>query len=83
MNKKVFDPKSSVGARLRAVRKAKGLTQECLADAASIDRTYISGCERGKRNITIEVLYRLSDALDVSPKDLVPDKYELAGCDEF
>lgn len=73
------DPKTLFGNRLRKIRVAKGLTQESLALEAQIDRTYISSCERGKRNVTIEMLYRLSDALSVSPKDLVPERFELEG----
>ena len=73
------DPKILFGNRLRSIRVSRGFTQESLALEAQIDRTYISGCERGKRNVTIEMLYRLSDALNVSPKDLVPERFELEG----
>tara|TARA_R110002049_G_scaffold83933_7_gene213607 strand:+ start:1625 stop:1867 length:243 start_codon:yes stop_codon:yes gene_type:complete len=79
MDNSNFDPKSHFGARLRTLRLSRGLTQEALAAKAGIDRTYISSCERGKRNITLEVLYRLSEALRVSPKDLLPDQFELEG----
>ena len=61
------------GNRLRSIRHGKGLSQEELAAKAEIDRTYISGCERGKRNVTLDIIYRLSEALDVSPKDLLPE----------
>lgn len=74
-----FDVQVRFGQRLRALRLAKGFTQEDLAVRADIDRTYVSSCERGKRNVTLDVLYRLSDALAVSPKDLVPDPMELDG----
>ena len=74
-----FNPRIRFGARLRDLRLSKGLTQEALAAKAELDRTYISSCERGKRNVTLESIYRLSDALGVSPKDLIPDQYELEG----
>ena len=64
------------GQRLRAIRQKKGLSQEELAAKAAIDRTYISSCERGKRNVTIDIIYRLSEALEISPKELVPDLNE-------
>jgi transcriptional regulator with XRE-family HTH domain len=65
------------GCHLRAARKDKGLSQEELAARAGIDRTYISSCERGKRNVTLDIIYRLSNALDISSKELIPDNAEL------
>lgn len=79
MEKSTFDPKTRFGQRLRDIRISKNLTQENLAAKAGLDRTYVSSCERGKRNVTLEVVYKLSDALGVSPKELVPDQYELEG----
>lgn len=57
--------------RLRALRVAGGLSQEDLATAAQIDRTYVSGCERGLRNPTLATLEKLADALSVPPHDLI------------
>jgi len=71
-----FDPKLAFGNRLRSLRKSSNLTQEELAEKASLDRTYISSCERGNRNVSLENIYRLSQALGVSPKDLLPDMNE-------
>lgn len=42
----------SVGSRIRELRKAKGWTQEQLAEAASLHYSYIGGLERGDRNIS-------------------------------
>lgn len=53
-----------LGHRIRVTRKAKGLTQENLADIAEIDRSYIGGVERGERNITFNVLCQICRALD-------------------
>ena len=47
------------------------LSQEELAERADFHRTYITGIERGARNITLKALYRLARALGVSPADLV------------
>lgn len=44
-------------------RKRIGLTQEALALAADVDRSYFGAVERGERNITFLVLYRLCLAL--------------------
>lgn len=62
--------KRDFGNRLRLLRKQKGLSQGTLALACGLDRTYIGGIERGKRNISIINIYKLSIALDVSVKDL-------------
>lgn len=52
-----------LGRRIRAQRKRIGLTQEQLALAAEVDRSYFGAVERGERNITFLVLYRLCTAL--------------------
>ena len=44
---------------VRSLRRQKGLSQEQLAGKAAVDRTYISGIERARRNITILTLERL------------------------
>lgn len=51
------------GPAVRQHRELMRLSQEDLADRAGLDRTYVSGIERGRRNPTLEVLQRLSDAL--------------------
>lgn len=58
--------KQKVGARVREFRNQKGLSQEKLALAADIDRTYIASVESGKRNISIVNLEKLIIALDTS-----------------
>lgn len=47
------------------------MTQEKLAEKADLDRTYISGIERGTRNATILSVNRVAKALDLSLTDLV------------
>ena len=58
--------KQKVGARVRELRNQKGLSQEKLALAADIDRTYIASVESGKRNISIVNLEKLIIALDTA-----------------
>jgi ribosome-binding protein aMBF1 (putative translation factor) len=59
------------GSNVRLVRTAKGLSQEDLADRASVDRTYVSSIERRLRNVSIQNVQRLALALDVDPRDLL------------
>ena len=56
---------------LKRARGQRGWSQEELALAAGIDRTYVSGCERGVRNPSIIVLERIATALDVKPSVLL------------
>ncbi|WP_418141460.1 helix-turn-helix domain-containing protein [Marinobacter sp. MA] len=66
------DIRRRFGENLRALRKARGFSQEHLAHAAGIDRSYVGKVERGEVNLTIEKLYLLAKAIGCSPKDLVP-----------
>jgi transcriptional regulator with XRE-family HTH domain len=59
------------GQRVRAVRKEKGLSQEALALACSLDRTYVGGVERGERNISLINIYKIARALGVAEADLL------------
>jgi len=61
------------GQNLKAVRQSKGFSQEHLAHAAGIDRSYVGKIERGQVNLSIEKLYLLAETLGCSPKDLIPE----------
>jgi transcriptional regulator with XRE-family HTH domain len=65
------DPVKLFGLRLRALRKRHGWSQEDLAIEAGLDRTYVSSIERGKRNISLINILKLSEALGVSPGTLL------------
>jgi transcriptional regulator with XRE-family HTH domain len=65
------DPKARLGERVRELRNRRGLSQEALADKAGLDRTYISSCERGKRNVSLLTLHRIAAALEVEPTALL------------
>ena len=56
--------KQKVGARIRELRNNRGLSQEKLALAAGLDRTYIASVENGKRNISIVNLEKIIVALN-------------------
>ena len=62
------------GQRLRSLRGTRGLSQEDLAAEAKLDRTYISGCERGLRNISLLNIFKLAKALRISPDALLDFK---------
>lgn len=56
---------------IRDYRKAKHLSQEELADACELHRTYIGSVERGERNVTLSTLEVLAKALGVSIIELL------------
>ena len=53
------------GRRLRSLRLERGLSQERLGELASLDRTYISQAEAGRRNVTLVTIDKLAKALGV------------------
>lgn len=61
------------GRAVRARRKHLGLSQEDLADASGLHRTYIGGVECGHRNLTLTAIAHLSAALEVQPSELLAD----------
>jgi transcriptional regulator with XRE-family HTH domain len=65
------DPGLAFGKVLRVVRKEVGLTQEELGHAAGLDRTFVSMLERGERQPTVRVLFKLAAALKVQPVRLI------------
>lgn len=65
--------KIAFGAKLRSLRTSKELSQEKLAELADLDRTYISGVERGKRNISLVNICRLASALEIEITVLFAD----------
>lgn len=58
------------GQRVRQLRTELGLSQEAFADKCGLDRTYISGIERGVRNPTLEVIAVIADGLGVRLNEL-------------
>jgi len=59
-----------LGQRLRALRKQRGLSQERLGDRAGLSGKFIGEVERGEKSISIDSLYRVSVALEISLREL-------------
>lgn len=65
-----------VGANIRRLRKAKGLTQEQLAHEAGIAMRYVAGVERGEENPSLKFLVKIAEALGTEPAILLMRKPE-------
>ncbi len=59
------------GDRVQSLRNQAGISQEKLAELAEMHRTYISGIERGERNVSLVNIMRLANALNVSVSKLM------------
>ena len=58
---------------LRRAREARNLSQEALADVAGLHRTYVGSVERGERNISIDNIERLANAVGLSAAEMLED----------
>ncbi len=58
---------------LKNFRKKNNVSQEELADLSGLHRTYVGSVERGERNISIDNMERLADALQIKITDLLND----------
>lgn len=65
------DPRMLFGKKLREFRLAKSLSQEKFALLAGVDRTYVSDCENGGRNTSLELIYKFAKALEIEPYELL------------
>jgi transcriptional regulator with XRE-family HTH domain len=60
-----------LGVAIRKRREAKGLSQEELAERADLHRTYVSMVERSIRNISVDALSGIADALELPTSQLI------------
>ena len=66
MPRHVTNARLTFASNMRRLRLERGLSQEQLAELANLHRTYIGSVERGERNITIDNIEKIADALEVS-----------------
>lgn len=63
--------KSTLGAQVREIRRARGLTQEALAEQLEVTPRYLAGVERGERNLTLDSVDALAQQLGVEAGSLL------------
>ncbi len=68
-----MDIKKKFGKNLKRLRLEKGISQESLALSADLDRTYIPSIEKGERNVSIVVVEKLANALNISISEFFKD----------
>lgn len=56
--------REEIGKQLEAIRKSKNLTQEGVSELTGLNRANISKIERGKYNVSVDILSKITDALD-------------------
>ncbi len=61
---------AAFGEAVRGIRKQRGISQESLALICGLDRTYISGIERGARNPSLTNIFKIAAALDIGPAEI-------------
>ena len=74
MNEKL---RNIVANNIRKYRKKMNISQEELAERAGLHRTYIGGVERGERNITLDSLQTIANALSIAPVELIVEKADV------
>ncbi|MFE3867554.1 helix-turn-helix domain-containing protein [Flavobacterium sp. LS2P90] len=65
--------KEKFGLKVKVLREEKGFSIEQLANISNVDRNYISDIEKGKRNVSIEIIEKIILALDTGFKDFFSD----------
>lgn len=65
---------NDLGRKIKQFRVGKDWSQERLGFKSNLDRTYIGAIERGERNFSVLNLKKITDALEVSISDVLPDK---------
>ena len=66
----------ALGLKIRSVRLSLNLSQEELAEACGIHRTYVSSLERGERNISMLNLIKICKAINFPPEKILEGFYE-------
>ncbi len=61
-----------IGSKIREVRTSKGISIETLANTSAMDYSQLARMETGQVNFTISYLFRVAEALGVTPRELLP-----------
>ena len=64
-----MDLKEKIGLRISDLRKAKKLSQQKFANEADIERSFFTHIEKGRKNISVAMLVKITTALNISLKD--------------
>lgn len=70
--KKITEQDYRLGRKIQKIRKAKGLTQEQLAEKVKVSTTFIGYVETGYRRPNLKMIYKIARALDAKVKDIFP-----------
>ena len=70
-----MDTRTRIGQRLQEARKAKGMTQQDVADKSGVTRTTVSKIEAGRFNAGVDIVDKLARAIDAS-LDIVPEEVD-------
>lgn len=65
--------RQAFGANVRAERTRAGMTQEQVAAAAGLNRTYVISIEKGRQNLSLQAIWLLANAIGVRPEVLFAD----------
>lgn len=68
--------KEIFGTNLRKYRTEKGLSQEKFAELCGLHRTYISDIECFQRNVSLENIQKIAEALNIEPSTLLTDSHK-------
>ncbi len=63
----------AIGAKIQHFRTLQGVSQESLAEAASVSRVHLSNLERGEKGTTLETFVAILEALKISPDEILSD----------
>ncbi len=66
-----MDYQKILGENVRSLRIERQITQEQLAELCNLHRTYIGAIERGDRNVSLNNIVKVAQALNVPPSDLL------------
>jgi transcriptional regulator with XRE-family HTH domain len=69
-----MDLKEKIGVRITQLRKEKNLSQQKFANEADIERTFLTHIEKGRKNISVGTLHKITLALEISLKDFFDTK---------